>query len=110
MRLDKIEKGAGSRHLDIAFVTLSRRNLLTLLAFIEDRRFVPEINIQRDGYWLNVAVEDDEMHYGKRDVGAGPMPGAESFIAELEGFLEARRSRLTPSNITECPAGTVPKE
>lgn len=65
-----------------AYVTLSRRNLLTLLAKLDGNPSLSERTIHRvneDGDVLQVTAEEDDIHYGKRR--PGPMdPDTEEAI------------------------------
>ena len=65
-------------------VTLSRRNLLTLLSKLDQRDSRRMITRRcEDGTQLYVRVEPDEEHYTERE--PGPMsPESETFIATYE--------------------------
>lgn len=75
-------------------VTLSQRNLLTLLHKLTlpwSLRMLYTQYCERDGrldddLLLVVRVEDDEEHYGKRGFGPGPM------LAATEMFIAAAKS------------------
>jgi hypothetical protein len=68
MRLDSID---GNR----IRVTLSRRNLRSLLAKLDGcpPASARTIEIESDIGWLSVSAEEDELHYGIRGFGPGPM-------------------------------------
>lgn len=73
----------------VAVVTLSRRNLLSLLHKLDmpgSARTLRSANCQQQGWVLEVRCEDDEEHYGARGFGPGEMhPETEDFLADAEG-------------------------
>jgi hypothetical protein len=70
-------------------VTLSRRNLLSLLAKLEEPGSHRTI-IKPDG--VMVIAESDELHYGNRFFPPGPMsPSTERLAAYLDSCLETWR-------------------
>jgi hypothetical protein len=73
----------------ITRVTLSRRNLKTLLAKLDGfpKDSACEIAKTDDGvYYLMVHAEEDEAHYGSRGYGPGPMH------PKTEGKIKKRKS------------------
>ena len=70
-------------------VTLSRRNLLTLLARLEQGKDPYIIKPRGALGFVSIAVESDAEHYKDRD--PGPMsPETERVIREFECLLAAR--------------------
>lgn len=95
MRLELREDG-------VVLVTLSRRNVLSLLSKLEQKHSARAI-VMRGAYvygvlhedlFLAVQVEPDELHYADREP-----PGEMS--PETERFLEARRDGDGPSSNEE---------
>ncbi|MBV9100107.1 MAG: hypothetical protein JOZ46_01365 [Candidatus Dormibacteraeota bacterium] len=78
MRIDELSR-------DVVWVTLSRRNLVTLLANLEGKPSYTDCSLYRrqstDSPVLVVHVEPDSVHYRDRDVGSMP-PSVEAFIQE----------------------------
>jgi len=78
MRIDRISSAG-------VYVTLSRRNLMSLLAKLDGHPVASECEIARletlngTTMWLSVKVEEDDVHYNGRT--AGPMhPDTEAAI------------------------------
>jgi hypothetical protein len=65
-----------NRHPKHVYITLSRRHLLTLLAKLDGKPASSLRTIYIGGGnqpLLVVTAEDDDMHYGSRGYGPGPM-------------------------------------
>jgi hypothetical protein len=91
----RLDITAAPDHLLVS-VTLSRRNLLTLLHKLELPR--PLRNLENGDCWINgeqapypqvqldLRGEEDAEHYGRRGFPPGPMsPDTEAFIAGSDG-------------------------
>jgi hypothetical protein len=84
-------------------ITLSRRNLLTLLHKLE----MPgsSCTIVKPGGFV-VHAEPDEVHYKDRPEGPGPMhPETEQFVTDMQDALEAVRRLRQPKPAKGCNCG-----
>jgi hypothetical protein len=86
-RVNVADAGNGSRHVEQPFgeveVTLSRRNLLSLLHKLDWDGSARTIQKFADGIVLTVVAEDDDEHYG--EYAAGVMHD------ETERFIEEQQ-------------------
>jgi hypothetical protein len=85
LRVNLADHGNEGRHVSEPYgeidLTLSRRNLLSLLHKVDWKGSERTIQKYLDGVLLNVIVEDDDEHYGEDDAGV--------MHDETERFIES---------------------